>query len=120
MRTVSRSTATPRSCEAQEEPIPLNLDRVLGRGGLLRTCNLPIVEQRDPHQPSNGVAEGGRDQEKAEVLKKGRFAGENAHEDLCRAGYAVRQTADWDEKGKYVDEENLVNGVLGGRYQPAR
>ena len=116
MRTVSQSTATPRSREAQEEPIPLVLARALGRGGLLRTCNLPIVEQRDQHQPSNDVAKGGRDQEKAEVLKKGRFAGENAHEDLCRAGYAVRQTADRDEKGKYVDEEYLGNGALGIRY----
>src|SRR5215204_4641582 len=69
-----------------------------GRGAFLGSRDLSVVEQRHQDHPSDDVPEGGREQEKANVLRKARLAGEDAYQDLRRSGYAVRQTTDRDEK----------------------
>lgn len=55
-----------------------------------RPYDLPIVQERNQHEPPDGIPEGSRDQKTAQILYPGGFAFEDAYQDLSRSRDTVR------------------------------
>src|SRR5918997_3983233 len=92
---------------------------VTGQGGLLAGArDLTIVEQRNQENSSDGVPESGRKQETSQVSRKRDLTGEDAYQDLRRAGYTVDQTPGRYKEGQHVNNHRLGDRVPGGGHQP--